>query len=123
MRTLLTLLTLLGAGAAVASAQGVNLRKVERTITKEPAYKSKPKYCLLVFGQEAKHRVWVVLDGDVVYIDRNGQRRPDRRGRAARGESLLGIARGRGQGTARCRHRRRHRALGRTVPARKSHSL
>jgi len=50
----------------------VDLTMIDRSIAKEPAYKSKPKYCLLVFGQEAKHRVWVVLDGDVVYIDRNG---------------------------------------------------
>src|SRR5262249_4307689 len=32
----------------------------------------KPRYCLLVFGPEAKTRVWLVLDGDVLYVDRNG---------------------------------------------------
>jgi hypothetical protein len=42
------------------------------TIAKEPKYQSKPKYCLLVFGPEAKTRVWLVLDGDVLYVDRNG---------------------------------------------------
>jgi hypothetical protein len=31
-----------------------------------------PKYCLLVFGPEAKHRVWLVLDGDTLYVDKNG---------------------------------------------------
>ncbi len=50
----------------------INLTKVDRTIAKEPAYKTKPKYCLLVFGPEAKTRVWLVLDGDVLYVDRNG---------------------------------------------------
>src|SRR5215510_10605392 len=50
----------------------IDLTKVDRTIAKEPAYKTKPKYCLLVFGPKAKTRVWLVLDGDVLYVDRNG---------------------------------------------------
>ena len=49
-----------------------DLSKIDRTIGKEPAYQSKPKYCLVVFGPEAKTRVWLVLDGDVLYVDRNG---------------------------------------------------
>jgi hypothetical protein len=32
--------------------------KIDRTIAKQPRYHSKPKYCLLVFGPEAKTRVW-----------------------------------------------------------------
>src|SRR5262245_38320793 len=52
--------------------QAADLSKIDRTIGKEPAYQSKPKYCLLVFGPEAKTRVWLVLDGDVLYADRNG---------------------------------------------------
>jgi hypothetical protein len=40
---------------------------------KEPAYQSKaPGYCLLVIGPEAKKRIWIVLDGDKLYVDRNG---------------------------------------------------
>ena len=51
----------------------IDLRTIERTLRKEPAYQSKnPLYCLLVFGPAAKTRVWVVLDGDVLYVDRNG---------------------------------------------------
>src|SRR5229473_231210 len=47
--------------------------KIDRSIAKEPVYKSKaPKYGLLVFGPEAKDRVWLVLDGDTLYVDRNG---------------------------------------------------
>jgi hypothetical protein len=47
--------------------------KTHRTIGKEPVYRSKaPKYGLLVFGPEAKDRVWLVLDGDILYVDRNG---------------------------------------------------
>src|SRR5215831_13810140 len=49
-----------------------DLSKIARTIGKEPAYQSKPKYCLVVYGPEAKTRVWLVLDGDVLYADRNG---------------------------------------------------
>ncbi len=51
----------------------VDLTKIDRTIAKEPAYQSEAvKYCLLVFGPEAKTRVWLVVDGDVLYVDRNG---------------------------------------------------
>lgn len=54
-------------------ALGVDLTKIERTIGKEPVYQTKmPKYCLLVFGAQAKMRVWLVLDGKVLYVDRNG---------------------------------------------------
>jgi hypothetical protein len=55
-----------------APAAAIDLTKIDRTIAKEPAYKSKPKYGLLVFGPEAKSRVWLVLDGDVLYVDKNG---------------------------------------------------
>jgi hypothetical protein len=63
-------MAVLGAGSAPASA--VDLAKIDRTIAKEPAYKSQPRYCLLVFGPEAKLRVWLVRDGNVLYVDRNG---------------------------------------------------
>lgn len=53
-------------------AGAADLTKIERTIAKEPVYKSKPKFGLLVFGPEARTRVWLVLDGALVYIDRNG---------------------------------------------------
>jgi hypothetical protein len=62
---------LLASGAAVPAVAG-DLSRIDRTIAKEPAYKGKPKYCLLVFGPEAKTRVWLVRDGDVLYADRNG---------------------------------------------------
>ena len=54
-------------------AQAADLAKVERKIAREPAYQTKaPKYCLLVFGLDAKTRVWLVQDGDTLYVDRNG---------------------------------------------------
>src|SRR5438045_5964676 len=53
--------------------QAADLNKIERTIAKEPAYQTKsPKYCLLVFGPDAKDRAWLVQDGDTLYVDRNG---------------------------------------------------
>lgn len=55
-----------------ALANAADLSKVDRTIKKEPAYQGKPKYCLLAFGPEAKTKIWVVLDGTDVYVDRNG---------------------------------------------------
>jgi hypothetical protein len=55
-----------------ASVMAADLSKIDRIIAKEPKYQSKPKYCLLVFGLDAKTKVWLVLDGDVLYVDRNG---------------------------------------------------
>ena len=57
----------------VAFVAAVDLAKIDRSIRKEPVYESKaPQYCLLAFGPEATVRVWVVLDGDTLYVDRNG---------------------------------------------------
>jgi len=57
---------------SAALARAYDLTKIQRKIAHEPAYVSKPKYCLLVFGPEAEPRVWLVLDGDALYVDRNG---------------------------------------------------
>ena len=72
MRMLSLISTLLVVGHTAVTAWGGDLTKIDRTIAKEPAYKSKPKYCLLVIGPEAKTRVWLVLDGETLYVDRNG---------------------------------------------------
>ena len=59
--------------ALAGTAHATNLTKVERRIGKEPAYKTKsPRYALLVFGPEGRDRVWIVKDGDTLYVDRNG---------------------------------------------------
>jgi hypothetical protein len=63
---------LLGLIGCATPAAAADLAQIDRTIRKEPAYQSKPKYCLLVFGADAKTRVWLVQDGDVLYVDRNG---------------------------------------------------
>ena len=54
------------------ASQAAPLAKVDRTIKKQPPYRGKPKYCLLLFGPDAKSRVWLALDGDSLYVDRNG---------------------------------------------------
>lgn len=58
---------------ATAPAVAADLSKIDRTIAKEPSYQTKQMaYCLLVFGPEAKARVWLVQDGETLYVDRNG---------------------------------------------------
>jgi hypothetical protein len=70
MRFLRSLL-LAGVGLA-APAAAEDLSKIDRSIAKEPAYAGKPRYALLVFGPKAQTRVWLILDGDTLYVDRNG---------------------------------------------------
>ena len=104
MRLHLFSLALTVALLSLGDAGAADLTKVDRRIRKEPAYESKPKYCLLVFGPEAKHRVWLVLDGDVLYVrsgcvHRVGHRYPAKaRGRVAFG---LRLAAGRGRSGSR----------------------
>lgn len=58
---------------ASQTAYGADLAKIERRIQKEPAYRSKhPRYALLVFGPDARQRVWLVQDGNTLYVDRKG---------------------------------------------------
>jgi hypothetical protein len=58
---------------ATAATAGPDLAKIDRAIRNEPVYRTKsPRYCLLVFGPEAATRVWLVLDGDALYVDRDG---------------------------------------------------
>jgi hypothetical protein len=53
-------------------APAADLSKVDRTLVREPAYQSRAlQYALLVFGPEPRTRVWLVLDGETLYVDRN----------------------------------------------------
>jgi hypothetical protein len=63
---------LLAAGLVSAPAAATDLSALDRTIRKEPIYNGKPRYCLLVFGPAARERVWLVQDGDKLFVDRNG---------------------------------------------------
>jgi len=56
---------------AAAPLWGADLSAIEKTLGKEPTYRDKPRYCLMVFGPEAKTRVWMVEDGRTLYLDRN----------------------------------------------------
>jgi hypothetical protein len=59
--------------SAANATAGPDLATIDRTTRTEPAYQTKsPRYCLLVFGPEAATRVWLVLDGDALYVDRDG---------------------------------------------------
>jgi hypothetical protein len=60
------------AGLLSAQAAAADLSALDRSIRKEPAYAGKPRYCLLVFGPAARERVWLIQDGDTLYVDRNG---------------------------------------------------
>lgn len=58
--------------AVIRPASATPLPGADRTIGAEPQYQTEsPRYCLLVFGPEAKTRVWLVRDGDRLYVDRN----------------------------------------------------
>lgn len=79
---------------ATPAAAAVDLTAIDRSLAKEPVYESKhPQYCLLVFGAEAKTRVWLVFDGDTLYIDRNGNgdlTEPGERVTAVKSERMSG---------------------------------
>ena len=43
----------------------------DRTILKEPAYQSTPKYSLITLGDSGDVKVWMVEDGKRLFVDRN----------------------------------------------------
>jgi hypothetical protein len=63
----------LATGVLLPHSCAADLSRIDRSIKKEPAYQTKKqRYCLLAFGPGADHRIWLVLDGDTLYVDRNG---------------------------------------------------
>ena len=69
----LAVATCLFVSSWISVASGSDLTQIERRIHQEPNYESgSAKYCLLVFGAEAKQRVWMAVDGNTIYLDRNG---------------------------------------------------
>lgn len=71
----MTRITVLLATAWLATAAPTfaDIPKIDRKIGREPVYQTKsPHYCLLAFGLDAKDHVWLVVDGDSLYVDRNG---------------------------------------------------
>jgi hypothetical protein len=72
VRPLILGLCALALGAAPPPG-GTDYGRIDRTLVREPAYQSRsPQYALLLFGREARVRVWMVLDGEALYLDRNG---------------------------------------------------
>jgi hypothetical protein len=68
--------SLLAAFALIVVApptSAADLDKIDHPLRKEPAYQTKsPKYCLVVFGPKAETCIWLVLDGEALYVDKNG---------------------------------------------------
>src|SRR6516164_3153558 len=66
---------IIAAGAALlfpaVRAAALDFDKVDRRIAREPVYRSQPLYCLAVIGPDTRTRVWLVLDGERLYVDRN----------------------------------------------------
>jgi hypothetical protein len=65
-------LALVGALLSAFALYADDLSQVERRISREPAYRNEPLYCLVVFGKTLHPRIWLVLDGKHLYVDRNG---------------------------------------------------
>lgn len=64
---------LLAAAPPLDTSWPVDLAAIPRVLVREPAYRTRaPKYALLALGPRAEARVWLVWDGDVLYVDRNG---------------------------------------------------
>ncbi len=56
-----------------AASWSADLKKIERRVAKAPRYSAATQYhALLVLGDDASYRVWLVIDGDTLYVDRNG---------------------------------------------------
>jgi hypothetical protein len=96
------LLAAVAGGPALATA--ADPPKADRAIGREPAYKSRaPRYGLLAFGPDGRDRVWLVQDGDTLYVDRNGngdlieprrgraREEAARRGRGGEGEYMFEV--------------------------------
>ena len=82
-------------------AGAVDLAKVDRGITKEPKYKTQPFYALLAVGPKAEERAWLVVDGDDLYVDRNGNGDLTEEGeRVPRDPTLIEVAPGMYKGMA-----------------------
>jgi len=88
MKNLRLVLALAAVVVGAVPAAAADLAKIDRTLVREPVYRFKPKYCLLVFGPEAKARVWLVLDGDVLYVDRNANGDLTEEGKRVVGKSV-----------------------------------
>jgi hypothetical protein len=87
---------MLGTGPVWAgeAVEAIDLTRIERTISRQPEYATDaPGYCLLVFGKQAATRVWLVQDGNTLYVDRNGNGDLTESGERVDGESTRSVVR------------------------------
>lgn len=72
-RRILVLASLILFASPAAIVPAADTPPTDRSIGQQPAYQSKtPGYALLTFGERPADRVWLVWDGDTLYVDRNG---------------------------------------------------
>jgi hypothetical protein len=57
-------------GPGAAKSKSV-LDSVSRIVGKEPSYLHKPRYALVVLGTNADAKMWMVEDGETLYVDKN----------------------------------------------------
>ncbi len=57
-------------GPGAAKSKSV-LDSVSRIVGKEPTYLHKPRYALVVLGTNADTKMWMVEDGETLYLDKN----------------------------------------------------
>lgn len=60
-----------GTDAAIVDKVAVARDADAYTFAHEPNYKSTPRYALLAFGAKGESKVWLVEDGQSLYVDRN----------------------------------------------------
>lgn len=71
----LPLAVLLAACLPAGASAGPPALDADRVIKAQPRYASEqPFYALLALGAAAETRLWIVVDGDDLYVDRNGDR-------------------------------------------------
>jgi hypothetical protein len=61
-------ITALPSFSTIAPAQPIDVQHVLRS---EPAYKTAPRYIKILFGHTTTSVSWLVVDGDVAYVDRH----------------------------------------------------
>jgi len=75
----------------VTAVHATELSAIDRSIRKLPKFKdSKQFYALVVLGAKGKTRVWIVIDGDDLYFDRNGNGDLTEAGEKLSGKSRAG---------------------------------
>ena len=110
MRHTLAIVMLTGFLVGLQPQAVPDLSKVDRTIVKEPSNLSQPGYCLMVFGPRAEVRIWMIKDGERLYVDRNANgdlTEPDESLCADRAPSVQYDARGQTRSVSRAQVRRR----------------